>query len=174
MQRRLYSFLNADFSTVALALGYIFGLFIPAFFKSIPFSSRVPEIASVFMSDRGFSEFISLTCMQAVYPVLIFILGFIPCSSPFLSGILFLRASLASYSSMSLAFSGASNYLYLLHTVCGIFLLAVCWALSKCALGYVPKKSSPRNLMIYTLEFLFFTGILFITVFCRHIALAFV
>ncbi len=174
MQRRLYSFLNADFSTPSLILGYIFGLFIPMFFKSVPFLSHISEIKSVFMSDTGFNEFISLACTQTVFPILIFISGFIPCCAPISAAVLFLRSALASYSSLALAFSGASDYLYVLHTICGIFVLAVCWAISKCSHANAQEKSSPRDSLLYTLEFLFFVGILFITVFCRHIALAFV
>ena len=174
MQRRLYSFSSRDLSVYGAAIGYIFGLFIPLIFRDTVISFDISSIGSVFISDGGFSEFFSLACVQAVYPTLIFLLGFIPCSAPLCALVIFTRSALAAYSSLALSLSGASNALYLLHALCGVCMIAVCFAVSRCAHSFTKSDRSDQSSRVYAFEFLFFIGLIFITVFCRQVALAFI
>ncbi len=174
MQRRLYSFLSRDLSVCGAAIGYIFGLFIPFIFRDTSISFDILSVSSVFISGGGFGEFFSLACIQAVYPTLIFLLGFIPCSAPLCALIVFTRSALAAYSSLSLSLSGASDSLYLLHALCGVCMIALCFALSRCAHAFMQGDRSDRSSLLYAFEFLFFVGLIFITVFCRQVALAFI
>ncbi len=174
MQKRLYLFLNLDLSVAAIITGYILGLFIPFLSVNARIVFDVQTVSSAFISGGGFNEFLYTACKQSIYPMLIFLLGFIPCSSMPCSGILFMRAALASYSSLIIFSSGASNRLYILHALCSISMIAICWALSKCAISYGSDERTNKSSLLYTFKFLFFVGLIFIIVFCRHIALAFI
>lgn len=174
MQRRLYSFFSSDLSIYGAVIGYFFGIFIPFIFRDTAISFDISSASSVFISGGGFGEFFSLACIQAVYPTLIFLLGFIPCSAPLYTLIIFIRSALAAYSSLMLSLTGASNALYLLHALCGVCMIAICFALSRCAHAFMKGDRSEQSSLMYAFEFLFFVGLIFITVFCRQVALAFI
>lgn len=166
MSKRVLRIFSADFSSPALALGYLFGLFLPQIFGVSLLSLAPGGIVSPFISRDG--GFLPTLYIQSVYPIVIFIIGFIPCARIFSATVIFIRASLASYSSLALSFSGASGGEYLLHTISSVALVTVCWAISKCA------SDSKNSASLYALKFLFFSGIFLIILFCRSVALAFV
>lgn len=162
---------ECDLSVYALIFGYIFGIIFSA--SSVLLSTaNIPELSSVFLQKGGLASFMQTSSEQIMYLAVIFLAGFIPYASVISSCVLFIRAFLASYSALLLALDGASEALYILHALSGAFALAVCFAVSRCAYKY--SKSDSRSALSYTLEFLFFTGIMLILLFCRNIALAFV
>ena len=162
---------ECDLPLYALIFGYIFGLVFSASSGMLS-TVNIPELSSVFLQKGGFSAFMQTSSEQIIYLAVIFLTGFIPYASIISSCILFARAFLASYSCLLLALDGASEALYILHTLSGAFALCLCFAISRCAYKY--SKSGSRSTLSYTLEFLFFTGIMLILLFCRNIALAFV
>ena len=162
---------ECDLSVYALIFGYIFGLVFSVSSGSL-YAHNIPELSSAFLQKGGFSAFMQTSSEQVIYLTVIFLTGFIPFSSIMSSGMLFIRAFLASYSCLLLALGGASEALYILHTLSSVFTLCICFALSKCAYKYL--GSGTRSTLSYALEFLFFTGIMFVLMFCRNIALAFV
>lgn len=171
MYKKLLRIFECDLSTCAVIFGYIFGLVFSAS-SALLSTDSIPELSSVFLQNDGFSAFMQTSSEQIIYTAVIFLTGFIPYTSVISSGVLFVRASLASYSSLLLALCGASEALYVLHTLSSAFTLCICFAVSKCAYRY--SKSDTRSTLSYALEFLFFTGIMFILIFCRNVALAFV
>ncbi len=171
MYKKLVRVFECDLSTYAVVFGYIFGLVFSAS-SGLLSVKDIPELSSVFLQKGGFSAFMQTSCEQVIYLTVIFLTGFIPYASIISSGILFIRAFLASYSCLLLALDGATEALYILHTISSAFLLCICFAVSKCAYKY--SKSNTRSALSYALEFLFFTGIMFTLLFCRNIALAFV
>ena len=162
---------ECDLSAYALIFGYIFGLVLSVSSKSL-YAQSIPKLSSVFLQKGGFSAFMQTSSEQVIYLAVIFLTGFIPYASIISSGILFIRASLASYSCLALALQGASQPLYVLHALSSAFILCICFAVARCA--YRHSRSDTKNALSYTLEFLFFTGIMLILLFCRSIALAFV
>lgn len=166
MSKRVLRILSADFSSAALVLGYLIGLLVPLILGEHLIALCPLGTSSPFLSGEG--DFFDVLCIQSVYPIIIFLLGFIPCARLLSASAVFIRSSLASYSSLALCFSGADIGEYLLHTVTGLALSLVCWAISKCASD---AQGAPS---LYTLKFLFFSGIFFIILFCRSVALAFV
>ena len=173
MKRPSLSFFSTDIFFPCLLIGYIAGFFLPLLFKDLPLYSGIPKTGSVFMEGGGLSGFIRITCIQVLYPAAIFFLGFIPCASPISAGVLFVRSALASYSSLALAVSGASDFLYLTHTLCSIMLLILCYALSKHSLSFSKRRGSAKGAIVYTLSFLFISGVLITVIFVRCVALAF-
>lgn len=171
MYKKLVHVFEHDLSTYAVVFGYIFGLIFSASSGMLS-NPDIPDISSAFMQKDGFSAFMQMSSEQALYLAAIFLTGFIPYASIISSGILFIRASLASFSCLLLALDCASEPLYILHTISSAFTLCICFAVSKCAYKY--SKSDARSTLSYALEFLFFTGIMFTLLFCRNIALAFV
>ena len=166
MLRRIKRVLSADLSGAGLILGYLIRLLLPILL-GIPLI--LPEGASsVSPFLDGNVSFVRVLCTQAVYPIVIFILGFIPCSRIFASAVIFVRAALAAYSSTAVALYCGAGAEYLLHALSSAALTVLCWAVSKCA------SDAQRNSSLYTLKFLFFSGILLIILFCRAVALAFV
>lgn len=165
MSKRLYRLFSADISTPALIIGYIFGLFIPLILKDSAFDVTVRDPVSLFITEPD--AFIPTLCIQAVYPFIIFLAGFIPCSSLASAPIVFIRSALVSYSSLALSFSGISDAKYILHTICSVLLVTLCWALTRCS---DDAKGYP---MLYLLKCLFFFGIFFIILFLRDVSLAF-
>ena len=166
MSKRILRIFSADYCSAALITGYLFGLLLPQVLGHSILFLAPGKTVSPFLSDGG--EFLSTVCVQSVYPITLFILGFIPCARIFSALVLFIRASLASYSALALSFSGASNGEYLLHVISGATVIAVCWAISKCS------SDARENASLYALKFLFFSGIFLIILFIRSVALAFV
>ena len=171
MHKKLMRVFGCDLSVYALIFGYIFGLVFSLSSESL-YARSIPELSSFFLQEGGFSAFMQTSSEQIIYLLIIFLTGFIPYASIISSCILFIRAFLASYSSLLLALSGAGEALYVLHTLSSAFILFVCFALAKCA--HTHSCSDTRNTLSYALEFLFFTGMTCILIFCRSIALAFV
>ena len=171
MYKKLLRVFEYDLSTSAVIFGYIFGLVFSVSFGPMPIGI-IPDLGSVFLQKGGFSAFMQTASEQIIYISVIFLTGFIPYTSFISSVVLFIRASLASFSCILLALCGTSEALYVLHTLSGAFTLCICFAVSKCA--YRHSRSDSRSTSSYALEFLFFTGTMFILLFCRNIALAFV
>ena len=171
MYKKLLRVFECDLSAYAVIFGYIFGLVLSAFTLLLP-NDTIPALDSVFLQNNGFSAFMQTSCEQVIYTAAIFLTGFIPCTSLISSCVIFIRASLASYSCLALALQGASQPLYVLHALSSAFILCICFAVARCA--YRHSRSDAKNALSYTLEFLFFTGIMLILLFCRSIALAFV
>ncbi|MBQ2252280.1 MAG: hypothetical protein II329_04850 [Clostridia bacterium] len=171
MYKKLMRVFECDLSVYALIFGYIFGLVFSTS-SGLLSTDSIPELSSVFLQKGAFSAFMQTSSEQVIYLTVIFLTGFIPFSSIMSSGILFIRAFLASYSCLLLALGSTSEALYILHTLSSVFTLCICFALSKCAYRY--SSSGTRSTLSYALEFLFFTGIMFVLMFCRNIALAFV
>lgn len=177
MYKKLLCVLDCDLSTHAVIWGYFFGVVFPLFTGTLLSAEAIPELSSVFLQKDGFAIFMQSVSEQIIYTVIIFLMGFIPYAGIISSSVLFVRALTAAYSSLILAHSGASEALYILHTVSSAFALCICLAVSKCAYKYSHsgnQKDWSKNTSSYTLEFLFFTGLMFTLLFCRNVALAFV
>ena len=178
MYKRFLCALDNDLSAHAAIFGYIFGLIFSLFTSDGDLFADIPSITSSFLEKDGILLFIQAVSDQTVYAALIFFTGFIPYSSFLSAVILFVRAALASYSSFLIALRSDSKALYLLHTLSGCLIICALWAISKCAYRHLHSEnsleSSEKNSLSYLFEFLFFAGVIFILMFFRNIALAFV
>ena len=177
MYKRFLRVFDCDLSTHAIISGYLFGLIFALFTGRDLSAQAIPDMSSTFLQSGGVPAFMQVASEQMVYAFFIFFTGFIPYTAFISSAILFVRASLASYSSLILAFHGVSEALYILHTLSSVFIICVCFAISKCAYRHLHaegRTASAKNTLSYTFEFLFFSGIMIILIFCRNIALAFV
>lgn len=177
MYKSFLRVLKCDLSLHATILGYIFGLVFPAFTGGVLSVESIPELGSVFLQKGGFSLFMQTASEQAIYTCIIFFIGFIPYAGIISSCVLFIRSFASAYSSLMLALGGASEALYVLHTFSSVFILCICFALSRCAYKYSHSEnqsSQVERTISYALEFFFFTGLMFIVIFCRNVALAFV
>ncbi len=177
MYKRFLRVFDRDLSVHAVIFGYIFGIVFSFSTGELRSAVSIPDMSSAFLQNDGFSLFLQAASEQIIYAFSIFFTGFIPYTAFISSAILFVRASLASYSSLQLALHGAAEALYILHTLSSAFMLCACFAISKCAYKHMHADSqtiSAKSSLSYATEFLFFVGIMLILLFCRNIALAFV
>ncbi len=157
---------------ISLISGYLFGTLLPFFSEEAALCGKDVVLTSLFLSDGYLFPFIRILCREMIFAFPIFLIGFIPYTEMFILPVLFLRAFLASLSSFSLTLCRSSSALTVLHTVCGVFSLSVLWAMARCALNINTKERTDTK--SYTLKFLFFSGLVFIMMFIRQTALAFV
>ncbi len=158
--------LYPDISVISLIAGYIFGLFVPRLFGTETLFLAPGESISPLLTRGG--EFFETLSAQYLCPGLIFFLGFIPDRKILASCVIFSRAALASFSSLSYSFTGLETGEYLLHALCGAGILAVCVATT------ISSSDARERPTLYTLKFTFFSGIFFIILFLRSVLLAFV
>lgn len=171
MLKRTFRLLETDFSVYSAIFGYIFGLILP-FFTGC--ETDIPELSSVFLQNGGFSLFLKKSAVQAIYPISVFILGFIPFSSLISSTIIFFRSALTAFAAFMLTTNARPDLLYFVHTISGICTVFVMLAISKSAVKFSHSSDTSAEARLYTLKFLFFSGILMLILFCREIAIAFI
>ena len=172
MLKRISLLARSDLSSKAVIAGYIFGLFLPMIIPSYMFG--LPNFCSVLLEEDPIIRLIEASCIQAILPIFILFFAFIPYSSTVISAALFTRAALASFSCTALSLDGASAYLYILHALSGICVIYLSWACAQCTFLFSNQKAPFRDASTYAQSVLYFAGWVFITVFLRQVALAFI